>query len=306
MDVFDITHHENTLSTHDGLTLYRQSWLPAGRDVRGSVLLVHGFGEHSAEYDNVVSCLVPAGFGIHGFDLRGHGRSPGQRGFINSWDDFREDVRMLAHVVAEEYTNRPVFLLGHSLGGAIVLDYALRLPNDLCGVIAIGPAIGEIGISPVLMTAGRVISRIWPSCSLRSGLDTSAISRDPRVVAEYRADSLIHDRGTARLATETERTVAWVQAHARDLRVPLLIQHGEADRIAHPDGSRRFITNAGTSDKTLLEYPGGFHQVHNDVGHEKAMNDLLDWLDRHVPNRSNAPIDECERGTSTMIEVDGG
>lgn len=294
VDVVDIKYQAATFTAHDGLTLYRQSWLPAATDIRGSVLLVHGFGEHSRRYENVVRSLTPAGFAIHGFDLRGHGHSPGQRGFISSWDDFREDVHELVRVITEAESSNPLFLLGHSLGGVIVLDYALHYPNELSGVVAIGPAIGEISISPILMTAGRVISRVWPSFSLHSGLDTSGFSRDMQVLADYRADSLIHDRGTARLATETERTVAWVQTHASEFQVPLLIQHGESDRIAYPDGSRRFITNAGTSDKTLIEYPGAFHQVHNDVGHEEVMNDLLDWLEHHMSASPGTSGDETE------------
>jgi alpha-beta hydrolase superfamily lysophospholipase len=122
---------------------------------------------------------------------------------------------------------------------------------------------------------------------MKSGLDATAISRDPQVVAAYKADSLVHDVGTARLAAEAERTVAWIQAHAADLRVPLLIQHGQADRIAQPDGSRRFIANVTEPDKELHEYPEAFHQVHNDIGHEAAIADLLAWLERRL---SPAPV----------------
>ncbi len=279
----EIVNRQGTFTGHGGLGLFEQSWTPPdSAAVRGAVTIVHGLGEHSGAYPNVVETLVPAGFAVHGFDLRGHGRSPGRRAFINSWDDYRQDVRAFLHLVAEREPGQPRFLVGHSMGGIIVLDYVLRYPDDLSGVVAIGPAIGELGFSPILMAIARLLSRVWPSFSTGTGLDATAISRDPEVVDRYRADPLVHDRGTARLATESARTVAWIQAHAADLRVPLLIQHGEADRIARPDGSRRFVANVIEPDTTYIEYPGAYHQVHNDVCHQQVMADLLNWLIQHL------------------------
>jgi alpha-beta hydrolase superfamily lysophospholipase len=278
-----VVNRDGTFAGRGGLNLFYQSWIAQDVPVRGEVVIVHGLGEHCGEYNRVVERLAPAGFALYSFDLRGHGRSPGRRGFIESWDDYRQDARAFVRMVANKQTGAPLFLLGHSLGGIIVLDYALRYPDDLRGVIVVGPAIGELGISPALMAMARGVSRVWPSFSLGTGLEVPAISRDPQVVADYRADPLVHDRGTARLSVESERTVAWVQEHAGELRVPLLIQHGEADRIARIDGSRRFMENAGTPDKTLLEYPDAFHQVHNDLCHETVTADLLAWLEEHLP-----------------------
>jgi alpha-beta hydrolase superfamily lysophospholipase len=277
-----ITNQEGRFAAHGGLELYYQSWVSQEAPTRGVVLIVHGVGEHSSAYSNMVEQLAPAGFVLYGFDLRGHGRSPGQRAFIDSWDDYRQDLRAFVRFVQAQQPAQPLFLLGHSMGGIIVLDYALRHPEGLRGVVAIAPAIGQIGISPALMTIARVVSRVRPTFSMKSGIDATAISRDPQVVAAYKADPLVHDVGTARLAAELERTVAWIQAHAADLRVPLLIQHGQADRIAQPDGSRRFVANVTEPDKELHEYPGAFHQVHNDLGHEAAIADLLAWLEHHL------------------------
>lgn len=281
-----ITNQEGQFAAYGGLELYYQSWISHEAPTRGAVLIVHGVGEHSSAYRNVVERLAPAGFALHGFDLRGHGRSPGQRAFINSWDDYRQDLRAFVRFVQSQQPAQPLFLLGHSMGGITVLDYALRYPGGLSGLVAIAPAIGQIGISPTLMAIARLVSRVRPTFSMKSGLDATAISRDPQVVAAYKADPLVHDVGTARLAAEAERTVAWLQAHAADLRVPLLIQHGQADRIAQPDGSRRFIANMTEPDKELHEYPDAFHQVHNDLGHDAATADLLAWLERHLALRA--------------------
>ncbi len=277
-----IEHHDGTFTAPDGLELYYQTWVEPEIPMRGEVAIVHGLGEHSGEYEHVIERLAPAGFAVYGFDLRGHGRSPGKRAFIRTWDDYRQDVRVFLNLIAGNKTGQPCFLLGHSLGGIIILDYALRYPEGLAGVVAISPAIGELGFSPALRALARVISRVWPSFSLGTGLDASAISRDPEVIAAYRSDPLVHDRGTARLGVQSERTVDFIHSHAADLCVPLLIQHGDADRITKPDGSRRFIANVTEADKTLIEYPGAYHQVHNDLGHETATADLLAWLERHL------------------------
>lgn len=293
---------EGHFAGHGGLSLYYQTWSVEGTPIRGVVVIVHGIGEHSSAYRAVVERLAPAGFALYGFDLRGHGRSPGRRGFIRSWDDYRQDLRAFVRLVAAELPAQPLFLLGHSMGGVIALDYALRYPEELRGIAVLGPAVGELGISPARLLLARVLSQVWPTFSLPTGLDTSALSRDPRVVAEYRADPLVHGVGTARLGTELERTIAWVQAHAADLRVPLLIQHGDADRLAAPGGSRRFAANAGTADKELREYPGAFHQLHKDLDHEAVTTDLLAWLERQLGGGSGAAPPSREAQATPLSE----
>jgi alpha-beta hydrolase superfamily lysophospholipase len=275
-----IAQHDGWFDGDGGLRLYYRSWTAAGRP-RASVIIVHGFGEHSGAYGNLVQRLAPAGYAVYGFDLRGHGRSPSRRGFIRSWDEYRGDVGAFVRFVEGQNPGVPLFLLGHSMGGIIVLDYALRTPGGLAGVIAIGPAIGSITVSPALVFLARVLSRIWPSFSRHMGLDGVAISRDPQVVEAYRADPLVHDVATARLGAEMARTVEWVQMHAANLQVPLLIQHGSADRIALPDGSRRFVAAVTAPDTEMIEYPDAFHQIHNDICREAVTADLLSWLERH-------------------------
>lgn len=277
-----VSAYDGRFPATGGLKLFYQSWTLHAAPTRGAVVLVHGIGEHSGAYGRVVERLVPAGLAVYGFDLRGHGRSPGPRGFVSSWDEYRQDLGAFVRFVQGPHPDLPLFLVGHSMGGIIVLDYALRHPDGLTGVVAISPAIGDIGVSPALMLVTRAISRVRPSFSRRTGLDVAAISRDPQAVEAYRADALVHDLATARLVAEMVRTAKWIQAHAPELSVPLLIQHGNADRIAHPNGSRRFVANVTVPDKELREYPGAFHQVHNDTCHEEVTGDLLAWLERHL------------------------
>ena len=135
----------------------------------------------------------------------------------------------------------PLYLLGMSLGGLVVLDYALHHPDGLRGVIALSPPLGALGVPAPLLALGRVMSRVWPRFSLETAMDLSGLSRDPAIVERVLADPLFHRRGTARLSTEVTRTIARVQSEAGRFAVPLLVQHGAADRMVPPDGSRRFV-----------------------------------------------------------------
>ena len=163
------------------LELFWQTWLPDTKP-RAVVAIVHGFGEHSGRYGNVVNYLVPRGFAVAAYDLRGHGRSQGPRGLILSWDEYRDDTRLFLESVRPDSPGAPVFLYGHSLGGLIALDYVLHMPEGLRGVIASGPVLGPPGVSPFLLMLARVLTVVTPRLSLDSGLDATALSRDPAVV----------------------------------------------------------------------------------------------------------------------------
>ncbi len=276
-----MTHAEGTFIGRHGLELYYQRWLPDG-DPRAALAVVHGFGEHSGRYGNLVNQLVPAGYALYAFDLRGHGRSPGQRGYIERWDDYREDVRLFLTLVHKHHPDRPLFLLGHSMGGLIVLEYVLHYPEGLAGVIASGPTLAQVGISPFLLTLSKILSGILPRLSLDTGLDAGAISRDPAVVEAYVNDPLVHSKGTPRLGAEMTKAIEWTQAHAASLRLPCLIVHGSDDRLAPPAGSQRFYEHVAGPDKERLVFEGYYHEVFNDLGKEKPLAAVEAWLNKRT------------------------
>ncbi len=274
-------HTEGTCRTFDGLDLYYQSWCPAAAR-RSTVAILHGFGEHSGRYMNVVNCLVPAGYAVYGFDLRGHGRSPGQRGYIGDWSEYREDTRAFVNILGDKEPGSPLFLLGHSLGGLIALDYALRSPEGLRGIVASSPLLSQPGISPILVALSRGLSRVLPRFSLSTGLDASSLSRNPQVVDSYRQDPLVHSLGTPRLGTEITATQQWTLAHADEFKLPLLMILGSADRLAPPQAGREFFQRVTFADKEMCEYKGAYHECHNDIIYEQTVADLKHWLDAHT------------------------
>lgn len=275
-------HRDGSVPGASGMALYYQSWHPA-TPAKAVLLIVHGLGSYSGQFENVVNAVVPRGYAVYGFDLRGHGRSPGQRGYINHWAEFREDLAAICHLIQAEHPTVPCFGLGHSLGAVILLDYALQHPTPpLAGLIVMSPALGPVGISPVRLAIGQIVSRVWPRFTLNTGIPMEAGSRDAAVVTAYSRDPLRHTKGTARLVTEFLKTSQWVQTHLVDLQTPILMLHGSDDQVTSSDSSQAFFAQLRLTDKQYCEYAGGYHDLHNDWAVEQMMVDLLTWLDRHV------------------------
>ncbi|KST68670.1 alpha/beta hydrolase [Mastigocoleus testarum] len=277
-------YNEGLFQGAGGVNLYYQSWHPQ-TEVRGVLSIVHGLGSHSSSYGNIVEHLIPRSYAIYTFDLRGHGRSDGQRGHINSWEEIRTDLKAFLQLVETQLPNLPQFILGHSMGGVVVLDYVMRFcvyRSSLFGAITLAPAVGKLGISPFKLTIGKILSRVLPRFTLSTGLKLDTGARDEKVLAAYAEDKLRHTRGSARLSTEFIDTVNWIHAHIEDLQIPLLIIQGGADTVTLPEGSRQFFQKVTFPDKELLEYPEAYHEIQDDFGYEQVMADLGSWLERHL------------------------
>ena len=270
-------HREAWFRGAGGLSLFRQVWRPAG-PVRAVLINVHGLGDHSGLYPTLVEHCTTRGIAVHAPDVRGNGRSPGQRAYVERWEEYREDLERFVAVVRQEEPDRPIFLLGNSLGGLIVLDYALQRPEGVRGVIAVSPPLGRLGVPAPLLALGRVLSRVWPRFSIRTGMDLSGLARDPVVVETVLADPLFHRVGTARLSTEVAAAIARVQAAAPRFPLPLLVLHGSADRMVPPDGSRAFVARVGHPDRELREYAGAFHVLFADLDRERVLSDVEQWI----------------------------
>jgi alpha-beta hydrolase superfamily lysophospholipase len=219
---------------------------------------------------------------VHAFDLRGNGQSSGSRGHVDRWEDYREDLRRFLSFVDQDEPGRPRFLIGNSLGGLIVLDYALETPGTLRGVIAVGTPLGQLSVPAPLMALGRLASRVWPRFSLETGMDLSGLARDPAVLEQIVADPLFHRRGTARLSTEVTAAIERIQSGAGSFTTPLLVLHGGKDRMVSPAGSRQFAARAGSPDKELIEYPEGYHALFADYGREQVLADVGRWIEARL------------------------
>ncbi|MGC8874689.1 MAG: lysophospholipase [Chloroflexia bacterium] len=269
----------------DGLRMFAQGWLPETAP-RALVVLVHGLGEHSGRYEHVGAALTRNGFALLGFDLRGHGRSEGPRGHTPSYEVLLEDIARFIQEVETRFRMPPHFLYGHSLGGNLVLNYALRRKPALCGVVATGPAL-RLGFEPpaVKVALARAMNALFPAFTQASGLEVAALSRDPAVVEAYRKDPLVHDRISARLFLGFFEAGRWALEHAQEFPVPLLLLHGGADRICSPEGSRAFASRV-PGDCLLKIWDGLYHEVHNEPERGEVLDTLVGWLERHAPERA--------------------
>jgi len=275
-------HREGRFPGSDRTPLYYQAWLPTQARPRAVIVNLHGLGDHSGLYPNLASHFPARAVALYAFDMRGNGRSPGQRAYLGSWKEYRGDLEAFVGRVREWEPGLPLFLLGNSLGGLVVLDYVLHHSGQVDGVIAAAPVLGDVGVPPVLMALGRVMSRVLPRFSLNVGMDLTGLAREPSVVEAVLADPLFHRRGTARLSTEVTAAIDRVQHLAGTLSVPLLILHGSADRMVPPDGSRTFFAKVRFPDREFREYPDAFHGLFADLGFEAVLGDLEGWIDRHI------------------------
>lgn len=276
-------HHEGEFKGERGTRIWYQSWRP---DAPKAILaVVHGLGEHSGRYGNVVDYLVPRGYAVYALDLPGHGRSGGRRGHIERFTDYTADVGRLAKRACGNLPRLPVFLLGHGLGGPIAFHYALEQPASLQGVIASSPVVRpKLKVPVAKMLLARVMTGIWPTFTQHSALPARALSHDPQVVAAYLADPLVHDLVTARLAMEMLAAGEAMLARAQELRVPLLALVSGGDTIVDVEASKEFFSRVASQDKTLHVYPGFLHEGHNELEREQPLADLAAWLDAHTCN----------------------
>jgi alpha-beta hydrolase superfamily lysophospholipase len=271
-------HNQGSFRGAGGLDLFYQAWLPEGTP-RAAVAVVHGAGDHSGRLDRLALPLEQNSFATYAFDLRGFGRSPGKRGHINRWEEYREDVRCFLQLISTQQPGTPLFLMGYSLGAGIALDFILRQPEGLRGAIISAAPIDPAGIgSRAQIATARLLSRIFPTFTVRLNNDINGVSRDQSVLDALRSDPLHHNLVTARWGTESMAAVAWVREQAANIRLPVLFLHGSDDPFNLSGGVQRYYEQINYPDKTLIIYPGSRHEVHNDLDHAQVAADIANWM----------------------------
>ena len=274
-----IPQREFTLNTNDGLALYARSWGDPQAS-RAVVVLVHGLGEHCSRYEHVAQALVSESLYVLGFDQRGHGRSPGKRGLIPSYDQPLDDITVALERAQTDAPALPVFLYGHSLGGLEVLHYGLARKPKLQGVIATSPAL-MISTSALNRLMAALMKHLAPNMIVVNGLDASALSRDPLVGQAYLQDPLVHDKVSVRLGSYMMDIGSYVITHANEWTLPLYLAHGTADRICQFEGPAQFAARAGET-VTFRPWEGLYHETHNELNKDEVIQAMLDWINAQL------------------------
>ena len=263
-----------------GVRIFYRTWRPAEAP-RGVVVIVPGFNAHSGHYAWAAEQLVAHGLAVYALDLRGRGRSDGERFYVEQFGDYVDDVASLFRLVRSAEKGLPVFLLGHSAGGVVACLYAVEHQAELAGLICESFAF-RVPAPDFALAVLKGLSHVAPHAHVLR-LKNEDFSRDPKIVAEMNADPLIADE-----SQPTKTVAAMVRADERLenefalITLPLLILHGSADKATRPEGSRLFHERAGSSDKTLKLYEGHVHDLLRDLDKEIVVADIAQWIESRI------------------------
>jgi alpha-beta hydrolase superfamily lysophospholipase len=266
-----------------GVRLYTRSWLPDGDPV-AVIAISHGLGEHCGRYEALAARLVDRGHAVYAMDHRGHGRSDGARANIERFAHVVADFSTFAGHAAREHPGLPVFMLGHSMGGAIAFASAAHLQDVLSGLVLSAPALGAgDAVSPLQLKLVRLLSAVAPNVgALR--LPPTSVSRDPAIVRAYEEDPLVfHKAVPARTVAELVAAMATFPEIAAHFHRPILIQHGRADTLVPLAATHDVYHQIRSHDRTVRIYDELYHEVYNEPERETVIADLLEWLETRRP-----------------------
>jgi len=256
--------------------LFWQSWSPTKTKTRGVLVVMHGLKDHSSRYADFAHELNASGYAVYAFDMRGHGYSSGDRVAVLLFDDYVMDLDIFLHRVGVQ-ESAPMFLFGHSMGGAIATLEEIEYRPDIRGLVLSGAAL-DSGVSGFTIGLTKATAAALPDFDVFN-LDLSDFSRDPAVVDAARRDPLVYQSAApAHTAAELLRAIHRIQDGMSSIDVPLLVLHGKADRVTPPDGSRMLYARAKSTDKTLTLYGKMFHDLLHEPEHEQVTHDIIAWM----------------------------
>ncbi len=247
--------------------------------VKGVIILIHGMGEHSSRYnDFLIPKFLEKNLSVITYDQFGHGKTEGKKGHNPNFEAVLATVTTVKDKAKEIFGNVPFFLYGHSMGGNVVLNYALRKEHSFKGIIATSPFLRISFKAPAWkLTIGKIIQKIAPSVTMPNELDPTHLSRDSEEVNKYVNDPLVHNKISPNYSLTFFETGEWAIANAQHLKTPTLLVHGTDDKITDCKASTEFVENTNGIAKLSL-FKNGYHELHNDLEKEHFAETIIDWI----------------------------
>ncbi len=274
---------EGTFRGYDGLELFFQTW--GNSSPRGTIILTHGLAEHSECYNRLAEGLVPFNWNIIGWDLRGHGRSEGSRGYVKNFDEYAKDLNeFVKYVKTSLKPKEPIFLLGHSTGGLIAIQAIINFGNMGAKALCLSsPLLGiALAVPPIKDMAAKLIHRFIPSLTLNNEIIYEQLTHDEEIYKSYAADPLRHDRISLSLYLSMISTMDFAMLNAAKIQLPLLEQLAGQDLVTSVKASERFFERVGSQQKELKIYKDFYHEIFNEVGRAQVYADLNTFLSGFV------------------------
>lgn len=281
MKVQSIQEHQDFFQTRDGQELYYSVLKPS--PAKAIILLLHGMGEHSGRYQSFAKFLAKSGWIVYRYDQRGHGRTPGLRCYAESLEVLIEDLVEFLHWIKAQHKRKQVFLLAHSFGGQVALNFLAEHPKMVKGAILSSPNIAlAMKVPWYKRVIGPLAAKVLPSLSIPNDINPKWISHDPKVVQAYQKDPMVENKITLRLGSEILKNHEELPKMAKKIHTPVLFFQGSADRITCPQGTKDFFAQVSAKDRQLKIYPGFYHETLNEQGKEKVYRDVLHWLEERA------------------------
>jgi alpha-beta hydrolase superfamily lysophospholipase len=276
------TRSERSFDGVGGVRIVYDVWTP-DTFPRGVVVLSHGYAEHARRYDHVAQRFGESGLFTYALDHRGHGRSGGKRVYLRDLSEYIDDFHTLVGIAASDHPGLKRVVLGHSMGGGVVFAYGVEHPDDYTAMVLSGPAVdAQDAVSPVMVFVAKALGKIVPGMPVED-LPTDAVSRDPAVVAAYNADPLVyHGKLPAGIARALMAVGETMPQRAAALTAPLLVVHGERDKLIPVAGSHRLLECVASEDAHLKVYPELYHEVFNEPERAVVLDDVASWIEVRI------------------------
>jgi alpha-beta hydrolase superfamily lysophospholipase len=255
--------------------------------VKGDIVLAHGYAEHSGRYAQAAEHLNMAGFNVWAMDHYGHGLSDGHRADVKDFRLYAKDLQLFIQTTVKPQQQQPLFVYGHSMGGAVSLLYALEQQSELTGLILSGPMVRPGAVTSKLeRRAAHLLRKIVPNLPFRP-FSADLLSHDPEEVERYKTDPLNYNgKLKVRLGDEFLRMEGYLSDNAlSQLTLPVLLLHGGEDAVVPPENSKVVLDRIKSTDKTRIVFPGMYHEIHKEADRESVFSTIIDWLEARCPRQ---------------------